>query len=354
MKKSVSLLAVLGTFTVSAFAQTSTTVYGFLDTGITSVSTGASTNARSLQQLSNVGNSSRLGFTGTEDLGGGLAAFYTLEMGLNVDTGAAGTNVALSGTAAPTTSFFNRGAFVGVKGGLGTLGLGRQLSPASPARNANALPSGVNSGIQNATSSQGIVADFWNSNSIRYDSPEINGFVVKGSYILGEVAGSTRANSGFSGAIVYDNKSGMILSYSGQKDYDATGRNVTWQFLSASYQIGALRIAAGYDKVRNNPAVVTTPPNIWQDSKLATVGARYNVSPRLAVGAQYFKIDYTVSNTSSKLALLNAHYELSKRTALYVMATGTKNGAVPISSAGIPGVAYANGKSLSLGIQHTF
>ena len=63
--------------------------------------------------------SSRFGFRGSEDLGGGLRAIFTLESGYNIDNGANSSAI-----------FFNRQSFVGLSSSnLGTLTLGRQYTP---------------------------------------------------------------------------------------------------------------------------------------------------------------------------------------------------------------------------------
>ncbi|MFX5578745.1 porin, partial [Acinetobacter baumannii] len=61
---------------------------------------------------------SRIGFRGTEDLGGGLQALFVLESGFAPDTGAMGQGGRL----------FGRQSYVGLKSGWGQIMLGRQLN----------------------------------------------------------------------------------------------------------------------------------------------------------------------------------------------------------------------------------
>ena len=88
---------------------------------------------RSKWQLSNSANSfSRLGFRGTEDLGGGLAAGFWLEAGLQNDTGIgfnSNTNNQASGAAGVGALTFNRRSTVSLSGGFGELRLGRDYTP---------------------------------------------------------------------------------------------------------------------------------------------------------------------------------------------------------------------------------
>lgn len=82
MKKSLIALAVMGTFAGAAYAQSNVTVYGILDTGFAR-STGSD-----VRLGSNV--DSRMGFRGTEDLGGGVKADFNLERCINVNDGTRG------------------------------------------------------------------------------------------------------------------------------------------------------------------------------------------------------------------------------------------------------------------------
>jgi len=144
MKKSLIALAVLAAAGV-AHAQSSVTLFGIVDATIAHGS-GAATNKT---QLTNSGyNSSRLGFRGTEDLGGGMSASFWLEAGLNNDDGQGAasnannqglnpvTLAAVPGTV-PATGVrpgqqgltFNRRSTVSLSGGWGEMRLGRDYSP---------------------------------------------------------------------------------------------------------------------------------------------------------------------------------------------------------------------------------
>ena len=103
MKKSLIALAVLAA-SGAAMAQSSVTLFGIVDATY-AYGSGSVANK---SQLTNSGyNSSRLGFRGVEDLGGGMSASFWLEAGVNNDNGSGGT-----------TSTNNQGAS-GVTGGGG-------------------------------------------------------------------------------------------------------------------------------------------------------------------------------------------------------------------------------------------
>ncbi|RZI41890.1 porin [Herbaspirillum sp. HC18] len=114
MKKSLLALAVLGAFAGVASAQTNVSIYGVADVGIerTKLSPGQSTTRLS----SGIQSGSRLGFKGSEDLGGGMSAIFALENGYDISNGALGQGGLL----------FGRQAWVGLNGGFGAVKFGRQ------------------------------------------------------------------------------------------------------------------------------------------------------------------------------------------------------------------------------------
>jgi predicted porin len=129
MKKSLLAVAALSAIAGAAQAQSSVTIYGVMDVGyVNQKSDGAGTSARSNASNSFIGSSaeqtSRLGFRGTEDLGGGMSAIFTVETGLQpVNNSASAWN--------------NRQSFVGLKkNGTGQFTLGTQYTPVFQAMSA--------------------------------------------------------------------------------------------------------------------------------------------------------------------------------------------------------------------------
>jgi len=88
MKKSQIALAILGSFAGVASAQSSVSIYGIVDVwaGREKINVAPGTSANSVLQSGGL-STSRLGFKGTEDLGGGLSAVFGLEAALNIDVG---------------------------------------------------------------------------------------------------------------------------------------------------------------------------------------------------------------------------------------------------------------------------
>ena len=109
MKKTLVMAAVAASFTSVAHAQSSVTLYGLLDAGVTYTS-----NVNGGKQFAvTSGNidQSLFGLRGVEDLGGGLKAIFTLESGFNVG----------NGKYANDGSMFNRQSYVGLSSQYGTV-----------------------------------------------------------------------------------------------------------------------------------------------------------------------------------------------------------------------------------------
>jgi hypothetical protein len=113
----MALTAMAGT--QQALAQSQVSIYGIIDTGVVCTN-HANAAGNSVLKMPSLTSSfpSRLGFKGTEDLGGGLQAMFVLESGFSVDTGAMGQGNRL----------FGRQSYVGLKDSWGSLMLGRQVN----------------------------------------------------------------------------------------------------------------------------------------------------------------------------------------------------------------------------------
>jgi predicted porin len=143
MKKSLLAVAAMTAFAGVAQAQSSVTVYGILDVGYigsnqilaanaNSAATGQAINKTTAGGIgSGAESTSRLGFRGTEDLGGGSSAFFTVEVAIGVnDSNALGSNGSSPWGNGTGVSNANRQTFVGLKkNGLGQASLGTQYTP---------------------------------------------------------------------------------------------------------------------------------------------------------------------------------------------------------------------------------
>jgi len=256
MKKSLFAVAATGAFAAAtggvAQAQSSVSVYGVLDMGYVAGAvravdgTAAQNQTVGNQQVIKTNTSaiaagaestSRLGFRGNEDIGGGKSAFFTVEIGLTpADSNASGANATgttdtIQGTTnAGGSAINNRQSFVGLRDkDLGQIALGRQYTviynealKTDPNGFAN-IAGGL---IYVATPSQlltgsGIQANsgFTNraSNSLTFSSKNISGFNLNGFYALNNTDSSERTTS--QGGNANWNGWGINGNYTWQKLY---------------------------------------------------------------------------------------------------------------------------------------
>ncbi|NPT55094.1 porin [Paraburkholderia sp. 5N] len=184
MKKQLLALATLSLLAGVVHAQSRVTLYGLIDEGFEAVSnvpvagkTGGDTKY-ALDGINGL-NGTRWGLRGTEDLGGGLAAVFTLENGFDLNTGKLGQGGAEFGRQVSSSRF-------------GTLTLGRQYD--SVVDYLGNFEFG-DSNVGTAHSAQsGDLDNFNNSrqtnNAIKFRSIDYAGLTFGGVYSLGGVAGS--------------------------------------------------------------------------------------------------------------------------------------------------------------------
>ncbi|MFN3717198.1 MAG: porin, partial [Thiobacillus sp.] len=210
MKKSLIAAAALAA-SGAVFAQSSVQIYGVAD--VWAGSKTVKENGTKLYPESQTGlfdggvSGSRFGFKGTEDLGGGLKAEFTLEQGFELD----------SGRQAESGKAFNRQAWIGLAGGFGAVKLGRAYTAFDDV--SGAASSVFDSALAPINN---IFVSTWASsrvdNTIRYETPAFNGFSGAFSYSFGE-------------------------------DKTATTSASELYALSGKYENGPLMLGAGYAKV---------------------------------------------------------------------------------------------------------
>lgn len=357
MKKSLLALAVLGTFAGVASAQSTVTLFGIVDVGIRNVKNGS--NADLWTQATDGLNSSRLGFRGVEDLGGGASAGFWLEAGLAADSGGMGGS---NGLAAPTNgsaNIFNRRATVSLMGGWGEVRLGRDYTPGF--WNTTIFdPFGTNgvgafTNLSIAYNALGLAITNTSyvraNNSFGYLLPSNLGGLYGQVQTSLQEQGAPNGNKQSSGRIGYAaGPFNVALSY--QKTEFAA---IDWEHmnLAGSWNFGFMNLMAQYDTTEAGTA----------EQKMFLIGA---VVP---LGQGELKVAYTdadqkgtigavnINSSDSKQLAIGYVYNLSKRTALYGTYSEIKNDG--IAQFVIPGGSGAPGpggdsKGFEFGLRHAF
>jgi predicted porin len=431
MKKSLFAMAAVTAFAGAAQAQSSVTVYGILDVGYiggnTRYTNAASAKATSANgdtvgttsttaagaqgplkgNYSTIGQSaqstSRLGFKGTEDLGGGKSAFFTFETALQPD------NATLS-------TFNNRQAFVGLKDNkLGAVSIGTQYLPIHEAV-AKTDAGGQNNMVgdviypiapaNNGTAGTGQFASTSNtdgytvraSNAVRYESPNFAGFVAKAMYVannqdttaLSSTSGGNNNQNGWALGADYTWQKLLVtanyqalqsrqtangateislagggtltaptLSYSSAQQNKpaiwsgaAGGVNIrdNQMYFAATYDFGILKAYAQYI---NRKATSDLNSNEFLSRTAQQIGVNSYITPTVQVFAQGGTGRYDSMGTSNPTVnftgyQLGANYWLSKRTNLYTIFGSTQQSSASTTQPSLGANNYA------AGVRHTF
>ncbi len=353
MKKSLIALAVLAA-AGTASAQSSVTLFGIVDATL-QVGRGSLTDKT---QLASSGyNASRVGFRGTEDLGGGLSASFWLEASLSNDNGTGGaTNTnnqasggALAGMAGGQGLVFSRRSTIGLAGAWGEVRLGRDVTPQY--WNLGMYDPFGNVGVgatQMLTSIITGVTSLRASNSIGYYLPgKLGGFYGQGMYYLGEnnEAGLATDDDGRGmGVRVGYAKGPFDVAVATSRTEYAAG-DVRQSNIGGSWDLGVVRAMAILSRDKNG----TVDAKGWMIGGLVPVGAG-------TIRASYsvYETDAAGEPESRKLALGYAH-NLSKRTILYTNLARVKNsGGARAALGGSTTAANASSTGLDIGVRHSF
>lgn len=370
MKKTHLLAATLAlTGAAAAQAQSSVQIYGLYDASVerlTNVNAAGSSRIR-MNDLSGGLAPSRLGFTGSEDIGGGLKAIFTLEMGIAPDSG-----VLNQGGRA-----FGRQSWVGLSGGWGAVTLGRVYTMIGGSfADADVIgPSQFSIG-----SLDPYLPNARSDNAISYRG-RFGGVTAGATYSLGrdvsaaggpgatncagESATDKRACRQVSALLRYDAASwGAAVAY----DSYNGGTGAAAPFGPTSSSLSDTRVNVGaYGKFgpfkvgggalrRNNEGVTVATATANPRSTIWYLGAAYQATPAVLLDGQILRYDLKNSGNDTNMALLRATYSFSKRTAVYLMAghVSNKGSAARSVSAGNTVAPGGSQTGLMTGIKHSF
>ncbi len=388
MKKSLVALAALAVAGVAS-AQSSVTLFGVVDAAISSYTNKSelpvlgTSIKKSMTGMTNSGyNSSRLGFRGTEDLGGGLAASFWLEAALGNNNGTAGAGTGNFGTSSGSDQFFNRRSTVSLSGAFGEVRLGRDYTPTfwndtvfdpfgtngvgtNLISTANGFGPGAPSGF---TANQNYVRA---NNSIGYFlPPNLGGFYGQVMYAFNNktsydpggltppgasaivnnpalllVPDNARAGKYGGGRVGYANGPlDVALSYGestiASNFFAGTTQTLDIWNLGASYDFGVVKLFGEYSnnklKTSSNSGIVNGVINPFNFQKPGANGGLIGVTVPVGPGlirASYSTVKYNNTTNINQLTGLFADpkadkwalgyvHNLSKRTALYATVAG--------------------------------
>jgi predicted porin len=380
MKKLLVALLISAGFG-SAQAQSNVTVYGILDVGYIGSTSDANSSGNAITTTSNrFGNgaesTSRIGFRGNEDLGGGTSAIFTVETGLTPSQGQVST-------------WINRQSFVGLKqNGLGQVTIGTQYTPVHIAvgrtdpGQQNQMTGNViySTGAASTTSGSGTDTAYTvrTANTIVAKSDKFAGFSGTAMYTMSNTdatqTSTTGGNTNYSGwglsADYTWNKLYATVAYQSLKsDNTFTTSTPTYWTMSTTtgggvnsvdnqtyagltYDFGVVKAYAQYV---SREVTSTLDSSNYLKRTAQQIGVRGNFTSTIEGWASVGNGKYNAFGTSSPSIdfvgfQLGTNYWLSKRTNLYAIYGQTKS-----ESANVAGQAPAlSASNYAVGMRHTF
>jgi len=390
MKKSLLALAAMGAFAGAAHAQSSVTVYGILDLGLTNLTSDNGTTTTSTRTTGRGGayTTQRLGVSGTEDLGKGLRATFNFEMGLGGKgtignqfrtAGSETANTATVDNASTDQSMSNVGIRqqnVGLAGSFGSVRMGRMTTLADVAYGVGDVGGGNNFRGRTYSDASTNLIGARSDRLIEYVSPNMSGFsigVQYGNAAAPTAAAATTENGATEiGAMIRYSAgpAAAAIGYQSQVDtiVSAERRDSKGIIVGANYNFKVAQAFLNYQngEIKNDYGTATTASQTLPISTaaFATAGAskKRSISEigvavpvgalRLAASLYMGALDTKTSESSATVKTdltgyqAAALYSMSKRTNLYAVYGSAKS--APDGSAATTVVDYG------IGVRHTF
>jgi predicted porin len=367
MKKTLVALAALAV--TSAFAQSSVTLSGVADVGLT-YNSGNGDKQGSEKILLGSGNNNRIIFSGVEDLGGGLAATFAFQLRLDPTTGNNERGTAViglngpavapnaSGVGVPAATPTSRPLFqgestVGLRGGFGSIKMGRWLTAVQLLNGGMLDPWGVTT-VGGSVYATGFASDYAQGgegrigNGLFYTSPNFGGFSVL--YSQGFLKGPTGGRNSSIAGTFNNGPINVMLGYERNRAKD------TLVQLGGNYDLGVAKLYAGYGNIKGGKTADRAGMSYLATASGAQVAPGgnikdYTIGVNVPLGAATARAGYsrwnfngaTGAKNESKIGL-GVNYALSKRTAIYSDLANTTR-----KNAGLSNVT-----GFDLGIAHSF
>jgi predicted porin len=334
MKKHLIAAAVAAAVAVPAAAQV--TVYGVLDHSFGQYGDTAAGTISAVQHQ--VWASSRLGFRGSEDLGGGLKAGFVLESGITTDTAEAFT-------------LGSRGMELFVEGGFGQVRLGKAAGS-----DINTVVSGPFHNMANFTA----ITATRPANRVQYITPKFSGFQANLAYATNAddeetTAAATKETGAYTSiGVRYDN--GPLSVLIARAVEDTVVSSVTTEQedtgLMVRYNLGIADLAVRYLR--------SDQPGTTADIKTTAFDVKVPLGKSVNGYLAHVRYDTETTDADFKRLIVGADYALSKRTAAYVAygslsadASAAATSAFG-SSGSIKSVPGQDQDIFAIGVRHSF
>ena len=347
MQKKIIALAVAGLASTAVFAQSNVTVYGIADV----YGVAANSNGTHIAGVNSGGLSgSRLGFKGTEDLGGGNKALFTLEYGLSMD----------DNTGVGATTALARQQFVGLSGGMGTV-VGGRLQTLVYNHNAAYNPTFGSvvdtlanvAGRANTGFSSNLGTAERLNNAVAYVAPAMGGVTLAAAHTFGTTTDTATASSNVRATEASAKYDGGPLSlglvYQDVKlangmTADQASRGTA---LGVSYDLGPAKLMLDGNRQESASNPDTVKVTTYNAAVVVPVSAKGSVVLSQAKAQNKSDNDWT-----SK-ALVYKH-SLSARTTVYGGVASAASAGATASLAGATSDTNGDVAAALVGVNHSF
>jgi predicted porin len=414
--KNVLALSVLAAACSASMAQSvpnGVTLYGIVDVGVQNVSGYAGGTNTSL--VSGIMDGSRIGLRGSEDLGGGYRAFFTLENRTEVNNGQI-SNRPVSGSQVPDRfnqaallglpaslqpvvnqvaanlgsqigvnlagRYWDRQIYVGLVTPFGAVLAGRQYTPGYE------ISATFDTMQTQSSLAAGQVAAFPGVTEIRISNAlqyriALAGFTASAMYGFSDVSGNQSANEFLGGMAMYKNDLFSVgVGYNSRTNQ--VGQDSLESILfGASVNLGPGTLTGLYSTFKDDnpglalglasqltPAIGAAAATLVEGAytnALKYDGVLYNIGYRMTLGVNTFYVAYstfddkTSFNADTSSYGVAYSYALSKRTDLNAVATHFDNKGLGQAAPGQAGFlggftksAGTDSNSFAVGIRHRF
>lgn len=349
MNKKLIALAVAGACVApAAMAQTANpvTLYGRVYVNFESVEADSNSAGAGLVRRNRVEDRvSLFGIRGTEDLGGGLKAFFQLETPFRPDS-----NV---------TTFASRNSGVGLQGGFGSFLLGRWDTPMKQALASPIDPFGdiglgdvTTAFLRSGTFSQRA------TDTVQWWSPNWGGVSLKAMYSANEGKTATTNPYNFGGSVTFS-RGPIYLAYAYEEHRDSVGQTATagvtekGNAVGGSFSFGPVKVMGGYGEFKRTNATT---------NKGYIVGASGTFGKNVILGSfQNSKDGGSTTATSQPECdawAVGYRYDFTRRTSFIAEYAEVDNNSASTCNFGqgaLGGVtAGMDPKGFSLGLRHVF
>jgi predicted porin len=381
MQKKLIALAVAGLASTGAFAQSNVTVYGILDAYYSYNSVDKAPGAVSDDSGHSIGSGglsgSRLGFRGTEDLGGGLKASFVLEYAVQNDIN---SPLGIDASANAT-----RQSYVALSGNFGTVAVGRLQTAAYDWDCTTAPLAGSGLDAKSKLAGHTLLSCGGAgraNNAVAYMSPNFSGFtfalnhsrVTENQNGVGAVipAGTSPDNDAYANIIGGGYNNGPLainavwskVDFSNKSTAAATfvTEEVTEWGISGSYNFGMLKLFGAYQSADQDVKDLVSSRNSDNDKWTVGVGVPIGANGTVAVQYSDASLDrcgasnvFTVQ-CDAKAWTLGYTHNLSKRTTLYggYVDVSNDNNSARGANAQFATVAGGDASTFIVGARHSF